>query len=122
MVLESSGVEKVKMTEKEAKASLLDTQGPRSDIMNELLELSAFLESRIIDSESKSSTQSFNEFHSAPTILQQTGLEQLQTWCTQVKAVLALLNSAKTRQLIQIDSSSGHVKRLADKLAMQKKH
>ena len=117
---EASGTENVKMSEKEANTKVLEASEYRGEICNELMELAAFLEQRYIDLDKKSSAQTF--VIDAPTIVQQTGCQQLKAWNQELGAILGVLNSSKTRQLIQINASIGHVDRLADALVMKRNH
>ena len=120
IVCEASGTEKKKMTETEANQSLLDSSEHRSEVVNEFMELEAFLSQRIADMDKKTSAQTFNDYQNAPELVQQTGNEQLSEWKASVGEILSKLNSSETRQLIQIVSSEGQVQRLTD--ALVKKH
>lgn len=122
IVCEAEGTEKRKMTQSEANTSLLETAESRNEATNELMELAAFLEQRMQDISSKSDAQAFNEYASAPALVQETGTQQLEAWLAASKAVLAELTSPKTRQLIQINESIGHVDRLADALVLNRNH
>ena len=98
--------------------TLLESSEHRSEVINELMELAAFLNQRQADLEKKTSAQAFDL--SAPDIVQHTGIDQLSSWKTAVDGILTKLNSSKTRQLIQINSSEGQVKRLTE--ALVKRH
>jgi len=121
-VCEASGTEKKKLDAKEANNTVLDTDSSRTEIENELIELFVFLEQRSVDMNSKSTAQSFSQLQKASNLVQQTGVEHLAKWLEHLQQIMGVMNSASTRQLIQINASSGHVDRLAVGLALKRQH
>jgi len=96
--------------------TILDNSETRGDIVNDLLELSSFLEQRIAELSSPADVLSSAQFESAPAGLQQIDLATVTNMQTEVTKILGNLNSSKMQELILIRSSPRYVERVTSSL------
>lgn len=97
--------------------TMLENLQIRTNFINELIELRAFLQQRI--NEMKSENISINQFEGGSSILQLTSLDEIELMMSHINCVYNQLMSTRLTYLCRILDSPKFVERLADKLKTQ---
>ncbi|KAD4888749.1 hypothetical protein E3N88_20822 [Mikania micrantha] len=112
---ESLGVERIR-------SRLLETEY-RSRILDDLFEIKAFLNQRIVELTNTETLTLQNQVQAvAPFVLQQYTSESIQSMLSDISSVISLLTSRKTRDLIMILNSKRFLERLVSTLEEKKHH
>ncbi|GIY80486.1 hypothetical protein CEXT_642151 [Caerostris extrusa] len=97
--------------------SVLENESTRNLFYNDLLELTTFLEQRLLEAETAGSdVLSSSLFHNAPSILQMQSTDGLKDMLNVVKSLSMQLMTTKLKHLYLIKSSPRYVDRLVDSL------
>ncbi|GIY53621.1 hypothetical protein CDAR_58451 [Caerostris darwini] len=97
--------------------SVLENESTRNSFYNDLLELTTFLEQRLLEAETAGSdVLSSSLFHNAPSILQMQSTDGLKDMLNVVKSLSMQLMTTKLKHLYLIKSSPRYVDRLVDSL------
>lgn len=108
--------------ETENKRSQLLETGYRSDLLDDLYELKAFLNQRMVELKSDETLSLQHQVQAvAPFVLQQYTTDTIQTMLSEVSFAISLLADRKTRDLILILNSKRFLDRLVGTL-VEKKH
>ncbi|KAK1428822.1 hypothetical protein QVD17_17662 [Tagetes erecta] len=112
---ESQGVDRVR-------SRLLETEY-RSRILDDLFEIKAFLNQRIIELTNTETLTLQNQVQAvAPFVLQQYTSDAIQSMLSDISAAISLLTNRKTRDLIMILNSKRFLERLVNTLEEKKHH
>ncbi|CAL1265495.1 unnamed protein product [Larinioides sclopetarius] len=97
--------------------SVLENESTRNSFYNDLLELEAFLEQRLLEAESAGNdVLSSSLFHNAPSVLQMQSTESLKQMLSSVKSISSQLMTTKLKHLYLIKNSPRYVDRLVESL------
>ncbi|GFT60099.1 hypothetical protein NPIL_313531 [Nephila pilipes] len=97
--------------------SVLENETTRNSFYNDLLELEAFLDQRVMEAESSSSdVLSSSFFNNAPEILQMQSTDVLKQMLNSTKSLSSQLMTTKLKHLYLIKSSPRYVDRLVESL------
>ncbi|KAK0583689.1 hypothetical protein LWI29_001510 [Acer saccharum] len=106
---------------KEERSQLLDTEY-RNRLLDDLYEVKAFLNQRLVEIRNDDTLSLRNQVQSvAPLVLQQYTPEAIETMLSDVSLAISLLTNRKTRDLIMILNSKRYLDRLVTALD-EKKH
>ncbi|KAL5009859.1 hypothetical protein ScPMuIL_012164 [Solemya velum] len=95
--------------------SLLDNPQMRNLFIDDLLELEAFLNQRLVEMKGKADVLSSNQFHSAPESIQ-LDVCNVEAMLSSVKDILVQLTSVQIQHLMLIRNSPRYVDRLKESL------
>jgi len=101
--------------------SIFENSATRNLFIDELLEIEAFLEQRLMELSIDADMVTVHQFQSAPRILQMTTRESLQQYLGHVSSLIADLTSTKMQNLYLLKSSPRYVERLTDSLQQKLK-
>ncbi|XP_067022124.1 CDK5 regulatory subunit-associated protein 3-like isoform X1 [Acropora muricata] len=101
--------------------TVLDATKTRNLLLDELLELQAFLRQRLIEMKSDSDILSANQFQTAPNMIQMQSLESISSMEAAVTDVLTTLTSMKMHNLFLLKTSPRYLDRLVDSLQQKLK-
>lgn len=113
-------IELVQTGEETQHELILDSTVTRNKVIDELFELSAFLESRR-DELIKHSDSILSEIPDCPPLIQTTQVETIESMLALVSDPLTALTSDKMRHLLLLKNSARYVDRLADSMHVQLK-
>jgi len=111
--------EQYNVAEGDEAMTLLEDFTTRTNFINELIEIRAFLNQRLAESKVETDLLSISQFQSAPSILQLTSSDEVEQMHAQVTAIFDRLMSTRTVYLCRILDSPKFVERLADTLKRQ---
>ncbi|ONK55429.1 uncharacterized protein A4U43_UnF3540 [Asparagus officinalis] len=104
------------------RSQLLETEY-RNKILDDLLEIKAFLNQRLIEMNSEETSSLQHQVQAvAPLVLQQYASDAVQVMLLEVSSAISLLTNRKTRDLIMILNSKRFLDRLVSMLEEKKKH
>ncbi|KAJ0089104.1 hypothetical protein Patl1_33035 [Pistacia atlantica] len=107
---------------KEDRSQLLETEY-RNKILDDLNEIKAFLNQRMVEMGSQETLSLRNQVQSvAPLVLQQYTTDVIETMLSDVRSAISLLTNRKTRDLIMILNSKRFLDRLVNTLEEKKHH
>ncbi|XP_031286986.1 CDK5RAP3-like protein [Pistacia vera] len=107
---------------KEDRSQLLETEY-RNKILDDLNEIKAFLNQRLVEMGSQETLSLRNQVQSvAPLVLQQYTTDVIETMLSDVRSAISLLTNRKTRDLIMILNSKRFLDRLVNTLEEKKHH
>ncbi|KAK9057695.1 hypothetical protein SSX86_022531 [Deinandra increscens subsp. villosa] len=115
VINESQGVERIR-------SRLLETEY-RSRILDDLFEIKAFLNQRIMELTNTETLTLQNQVQAvAPFVLQQYTADAIQSMLLDISSAISLLTNRKTRDLIMILNSKRFLERLVSTLEEKKHH
>nr|CAB3229464.1 CDK5 regulatory subunit-associated protein 3 [Phallusia mammillata] len=97
--------------------NIMEYAATRTQLTNELMELTGFLSQRLTETKGDSDLLSINQFQSAPPILQLTSVNELESMLASVTDIYNQLNTTKMSHLCRILDSPRFVDRLTETLA-----
>ncbi|XP_044499375.1 CDK5RAP3-like protein [Mangifera indica] len=107
---------------KEDRSQLLETEY-RNKILDDLYEIKAFLNQRLVEMGNQETLSLRNQVQSvAPLVLQQYTTDAIETMLSDVTSAISLLTNRKTRDLIMILNSKRYLDRLVNTLEEKKHH
>lgn len=106
----------------EDRSQLLETEY-RNNILDDLYEIKAFLNQRLVELRNEETLSLRNQVQSvAPLVLQQYSPDAIETMLSDVSSAISLLTNRKTRDLIMILNSKRYLDRLVTALEAKKHH
>lgn len=106
----------------EDRSQLLETEY-RNKILDDLYEIKAFLNQRLVELRNEETLSLRNQVQSvAPLVLQQYSPDAIETMLSDVSSAISLLTNRKTRDLIMILNSKRYLDRLVTALEAKKHH
>ncbi|KAL6141492.1 hypothetical protein ACLB2K_059780 [Fragaria x ananassa] len=107
---------------KEGRSQLLETEY-RNKILDDLNEIKAFLNQRLVELKNEETLSLQHQVQSvAPFVLQQYAYDAIETMLSDVSLAISLLTNRKTRDLIMILNSKRFLDRLVSSLEEKKHH
>ncbi|KAK1930559.1 CDK5RAP3-like protein [Phytophthora citrophthora] len=109
-------------TEKITRVGLLDDNEFRTRVLNDLLELRAFLRQRLVELSGSDSVAFANQFQGSSPLLEQQSIEKIEGFQAAVDEAVSLLTNKRLQQLILIKTSERYLDRHVANLEMLTKH
>ncbi|GLT37173.1 hypothetical protein SLA2020_115070 [Shorea laevis] len=107
---------------KEERSQLLETEY-RNKILDDLYEIKAFLNQRLVELRNEETLSLQHQVHTvSPLVLQQYTPDAIETMMSEVSSAISLLTNRKTRDLIMILNSKRFLDRLVSTLEEKKHH
>ncbi|GLT88284.1 hypothetical protein SLE2022_063170 [Rubroshorea leprosula] len=107
---------------KEERSLLLETEY-RNKILDDLYEIKAFLNQRLVELRNEETLSLQHQVHTvSPLVLQQYAPDAIETMMSEVSSAISLLTNRKTRDLIMILNSKRFLDRLVSTLEEKKHH
>lgn len=101
--------------------SVLENTATRNVFIDELMEVEAFLEQRIIEMSSEADMITVNQLQSAPEIIQYQTKQKLQSMLSKVSSFIRELTTMKMQNLYLIQNSPRYVDRIVESLEQKLK-
>ncbi|GMF18464.1 unnamed protein product [Phytophthora lilii] len=101
---------------------LLDNNEFRTRVLNDLLELRAFLRQRLVELSSSDSIAFANQFQGSSPLLEQQSTSKIEEFQAAVDEAVSLLTSKRLQQLVLIKTSERYLDRHVASLEMLTKH
>ncbi|XP_077210517.1 CDK5RAP3 protein homolog [Tasmannia lanceolata] len=106
----------------EKRSQLLETEY-RNKILDDLFEVKAFLNQRLVEMSSEETSSLQHQVQAvAPFVLQQYASDAIQTMLSEVSSAISMLTNKKTRDMIMILNSRRFLDRLVSTLEEKKHH
>ncbi|EEY59584.1 uncharacterized protein PITG_12157 [Phytophthora infestans T30-4] len=116
-------VEPVPITTGQAtRVGLLDDNEFRTRVLNDLLELRAFLRQRLVELSGSDSVAFANQFQGSSSLLEQQSTAKIEELQAAVDGAVSLLTSKRLQQLVLIKTSERYLDRHVASLEMLTKH
>ncbi|KAG7380644.1 Protein of unknown function (DUF773) [Phytophthora pseudosyringae] len=109
-------------TEKATRVGLLDDSELRTRVLNDLLELRAFLRHRLFELSGSDSVAFANQFQGSSPVLEQQSTATVEEFQSAVDQAVSLLTSKRLQQLVLIKTSERYLERHVASLEMLTKH
>ncbi|OWZ08403.1 hypothetical protein PHMEG_00019065 [Phytophthora megakarya] len=104
------------------RVGLLDENDFRTRVLNDLLELRAFLLQRLVELSGSDSVAFANQFQGSSPLLEQQSTTKIEIFQAAVDQAVALLTSKRLQQLVLIKTSERYLDRHVASLEMSTKH
>uniref|UniRef100_A0A3B5L438 CDK5 regulatory subunit associated protein 3 n=1 Tax=Xiphophorus couchianus TaxID=32473 RepID=A0A3B5L438_9TELE len=101
--------------------SILENSQSRSQFIDELMELEAFLTQRVTEMGEEGDVVAMSQFQLAPSIIQSQTREHIQELLSQVQDLLGRLTSLRMQHLFMIQASPRYVERVSEMLRQKLK-
>uniref|UniRef100_H3CXL1 CDK5 regulatory subunit associated protein 3 n=1 Tax=Tetraodon nigroviridis TaxID=99883 RepID=H3CXL1_TETNG len=101
--------------------TVLEKPTSRSQFIDELMELEAFLRQRLSEMGEEGDVIAMSQFQLAPPIIQDQSCEKVRQMLSEVRDILGRLTSLQMQQLFMIQASPRYVERVSDVLRQKMK-
>uniref|UniRef100_A0A3B3XVJ1 CDK5 regulatory subunit associated protein 3 n=1 Tax=Poecilia mexicana TaxID=48701 RepID=A0A3B3XVJ1_9TELE len=101
--------------------SILENSQSRSQFIDELMELEAFLTQRVTEMAEEGDMVAMSQFQLAPSIIQRQTREHVRELLSQVQELLGRLTSLRMQHLFMIQASPRYVERVSEMLRQKLK-
>ncbi|KAL3662510.1 hypothetical protein V7S43_012366 [Phytophthora oleae] len=112
----------VPTTEQITRVGLLDNNEFRNRVLNDLLELRAFLRQRLVELSGSDSVAFANQFQGSSSLLEQQSTEKIEGFQAAVDQAVSVLTNKRLQQLVLIKTSERYLDRHVANLEMLTKH
>uniref|UniRef100_A0A3B3BB79 CDK5 regulatory subunit associated protein 3 n=1 Tax=Oryzias melastigma TaxID=30732 RepID=A0A3B3BB79_ORYME len=100
---------------------VLENSQSRSQFIDELMELEAFLTQRIVEMGEEGDVVAMSQFQLAPSVIQNQTRQHVQEMLSEVQDLLGRLTSLRMQHLFMIQASPRYVERVSDMLRQKLK-
>ncbi|KAG7399476.1 Protein of unknown function (DUF773) [Phytophthora boehmeriae] len=104
------------------RVGLLDDNDFRTRVLNDLLELRAFLRQRFVELSASDSVAFANQFQGSSSLLEQQSIDKIEEFQAAVDQAVSLLTHKRLQQLVLIKTSERYLDRHVASLEMLTKH
>uniref|UniRef100_A0A3Q2CX35 CDK5 regulatory subunit associated protein 3 n=1 Tax=Cyprinodon variegatus TaxID=28743 RepID=A0A3Q2CX35_CYPVA len=101
--------------------SILENSQSRSQFIDELMELEAFLTQRVTEMGDEGDVVAMSQFQLAPSVIQNQTREHIREMLSQVQDLLSRLTSLRMQHLFMIQASPRYVERVSEMLRQKLK-